>query len=62
MMDPKKPTFKCCICRKVKEGYGNTPNPYLFRGRCCDECNRRYVIPLRYMLSIQSRSQGSDDK
>ena len=48
-----KPKFKCCICRKVKEGYGNNPRPYLFHGRCCDKCNREYVIPLRFMLAKQ---------
>ena len=56
-MDPKKPTFKCCICRKVKEGYGNNPRPYLFHGQCCDKCNKLYVIPLRYMLTIQNKTQ-----
>ena len=48
-----KPKFKCCICRKVKEGYGNNPRPYLFHGRCCDKCNREYVTPLRIMLAKQ---------
>ena len=59
-MDAKpnyKPKFKCCICRKVYEGYGNAPHPYLFHGRCCDKCNREYVIPLRYMLSTQNKKE-----
>lgn len=51
-----KPKFKCCICRKVKEGYGNNPRPYLFHGRCCDKCNREYVIPLRFMLAKQENN------
>ena len=53
----KKPKFKCCICKKVKEGYGNNPNPYMFHGRCCDECNRLYVIPLRINLMSQNEEQ-----
>ena len=37
---------KCCICHKPIVGYGNNPKPY--KGdKCCDECNIKYVIPLR---------------
>ena len=43
-------TFKCCICHKEAKGYGNNPNPYKFSGRCCDACNKKYVIPLRILL------------
>lgn len=42
--------FKCCICHKESTGYGNNPNPYKFSGRCCDACNRTYVIPARFAL------------
>ena len=48
------PSYICCICGKVKVGYGNNPEPILpyadkngKRNLCCDNCNRFYVIPER---------------
>ena len=39
----------CCICGEPIEGYGNNPEPYVSadKGRCCDSCNVRFVIPAR---------------
>lgn len=49
----------CCICGCNLEGYGNNPEGAMWRDpitnelvefdpqpedRCCDECDRRYVI------------------
>lgn len=39
--------FKCCICGKLCEGYGNNPAPIKLKGECCDECNTTKVIPAR---------------
>lgn len=53
--------FVCCICGKGFEGFGNNPEGAAWRNldgttecptfreedRCCDECNRLYVIPGR---------------
>ena len=36
----------CCICGEEYEGYGNNAEPYK-EGRCCDECNKKFVIPDR---------------
>ena len=36
----------CCICGEEYEGYGNNAEPYK-EGRCCDECNMKFVIPNR---------------
>lgn len=36
----------CCICGEEYTGYGNNAEPYK-EGRCCDECNRKFVIPSR---------------
>ena len=38
-------SFKCCLCGKVFNGYGNNPDPLnTEKGkRCCDNCNK-YVI------------------
>jgi len=41
--------YKCCICKKEFEGYGNNPEPINDdeEERCCDDCNGIYVIPAR---------------
>lgn len=36
----------CSICGKKYEGYGNNVQP-INDERCCDECNRKVVIPIR---------------
>lgn len=41
--------FTCCICGEDSEGYGNNPEPYKSAesGKCCDACNKKFVIPAR---------------
>jgi DNA-directed RNA polymerase subunit RPC12/RpoP len=39
--------YKCCICGKACEGWGNNPEPYKSEGQCCDQCNYGIVIPMR---------------
>lgn len=39
--------FVCCICGEEVEGYGNNPSPVKEDGKCCDACNRKFVIPAR---------------
>jgi DNA-directed RNA polymerase subunit RPC12/RpoP len=40
--------FKCVICEKtIKDQYGNNPDPIKTRGKCCDSCNWKVVIPAR---------------
>ncbi len=42
---------KCCLCgKKVKDRETNNPDPIMANGRCCSDCNRHFVIPLRMML------------
>ena len=48
---------KCVICKKTFTGYGNNPNPVMFHGRCCDKCNKLYVIPMRIMLMQKGGSK-----
>ena len=44
--------FKCVICEKtIKEQYGNNPAPVKARGKCCDPCNWKVVIPTRMVYS-----------
>ena len=46
--EAQEPKFVCCICGEPSEGYGNNPSPYKEKGRCCDSCNLKFVIPARY--------------
>jgi len=39
----------CCVCGKEYTGFGNNAEPVM-EGRCCDECNRTKVLPLRMMI------------
>jgi len=52
--------MKCCICGKEVGRYGNNPDGALDENgkaivwgeydRCCDDCNRKYVVPGRIAL------------
>jgi hypothetical protein len=43
--------MKCCsICGKDYVGFGNNAAP-LNDGRCCDDCNARFVVPLRLKMA-----------
>ena len=42
-------TQKCSICGKSYKGYGNNAFPIDW-GRCCNECNDKFVIPLRILM------------
>ena len=53
--------FKCCICGREFEGFGNNPFGAMYKDkngepkdfdikdgdRCCDECDQLYVTPGR---------------
>ena len=47
----------CCICGKEYTGYGNNAEPYK-KGRCCDECNRKFVIPSRLNKLRNSKNES----
>ena len=40
----------CCICGEEYEGDGNNPAPVSEKGRCCNACNLKFVIPARIEL------------
>ena len=42
--------MKCEICHKEITGYDCNAWP-LSKGRCCQECDDKYVVPLRIFLS-----------
>lgn len=38
----------CCICGQHFAGWGANPEPFgKGEDRCCDFCDRRFVIPMR---------------
>lgn len=47
LKEGKEAEYTCCICGEDFEGYGNNPAPYKESGKCCDACNRKFVIPAR---------------
>lgn len=47
LTEGKDDKFICCICGEESIGYGNNPAPVKDEGRCCDACNRKFVIPAR---------------
>lgn len=49
LTEGKEAEYTCCICGDDFEGYGNNPSPYKESGKCCDACNRKFVIPARLM-------------
>jgi len=42
----KSKTYKCVLCKKEFEGYGNNAQPAKV-GKCCDSCNLNKIIPAR---------------
>lgn len=47
----------CCICGEEYTGYGNNAEPYK-KGRCCNECNRKFVIPSRLSQLRKSKNES----
>ena len=47
----------CCICGEEYKGYGNNAEPYK-KGRCCDQCNRKFVIPSRLNKLRNSKNES----
>lgn len=45
----------CSICLGEYEGYGNNARP-VNNGRCCDECNGHFVIPMRRARMLKSKA------
>jgi DNA-directed RNA polymerase subunit RPC12/RpoP len=52
--------FKCCLCGKEVEGYGNDPHPIQTQNEddeCCDECNLAIVVPARMEIYLKSKTE-----
>ena len=54
--------FVCCLCVHVCSGFGNNPYPLSLNDdeRCCDECNRTYVIPARLFETSERRLEKDE--
>ena len=52
-MHNSEPTL-CAICGVTFTGFGNNPAPFS-GNKCCDDCNRRFVLPARLAGRLQPR-------
>lgn len=44
--------FTCCFCgQKFDTKQANNAEPVIMKGQCCNECNFKYVIPVRVKLA-----------
>jgi hypothetical protein len=60
--------MKCCFCKKEAGQYGNNAEPAM-KGRCCDKCNSKIVLPIRILqatnsplLKIQEEIKKTEEK
>jgi hypothetical protein len=59
MSDHSRVVPRCCLCGEDFLEYGNNPEPFcagMDDPRCCDDCNDRFVVPVRMILG-----RGYDD-
>ena len=54
--------FKCCICGKEVDGWGNNPWPVKEDGECCDDCNNNEVIPARILHMYKNKKPKKEIK
>lgn len=53
--------IECCICgTRIKDRDSNNPRPVKYEGRCCDECNKAFVLPMRVMRKKQGLNPRGD--
>lgn len=60
LKEGKEAEYTCCICGDDFEGFGNNPAPYKESGKCCDACNRKFVIPAR-LAELSDEDSNEDD-
>jgi|SRR5215472_5226352 len=51
MSEEMKKEGTCSICKGEFGHFGNNPAPFPWEKdeRCCDDCNRRFVVPVRIL-------------
>ena len=52
--------YECVFCDVEIEGYGNNSEP-IKKGRCCDDCNNKLVIPFR-VQELKKYKKEIDEK
>ena len=53
--------IECCICgAKIKDRDSNNPRPVKYEGRCCDKCDKIYVLPMRVLRGKQGLNLRGD--
>ena len=57
-MANRKESGICCLCGSNYDNYGRNPSPVVMDedARCCDKCDRAFVIPIR-ILMFKGRNQ-----
>jgi hypothetical protein len=41
----------CVICENEMTEYGNNPDPIMEHGMCCNRCDGRIVLPMRFLIA-----------
>ena len=49
----------CSICGELYSGDGNDAGP-VSDGSCCDDCNERYVIPVRLEEELRAAEREAE--
>ena len=49
----------CIICSQRINNFGNNALP-IIEGQCCDECNQRLVVPMRFRISYLVKQVAED--
>lgn len=50
--------IKCCFCNKeIQSVRSNNAEPIIKNGKCCSECNKKFVIPARLFGVINGYEQ-----
>ena len=60
LKEGKEAEYTCCICGDDFDGFGNNPAPYKESGKCCDACNRKFVIPAR-LAQLSDEDSNEED-
>ena len=49
MKEAKSKSLRCCICgKKIAYGESENADPVCPNGRCCHECDDKFVLPARF--------------
>lgn len=60
----KTQVHKCCFCTCPLQGdekHGHNPYPASTTGRCCSQCNNRFVIPVRMVEFMKQLRKRNDE-